>query len=711
MLFLDTETRSRLSLKTAGAARYSTDVQVIIVSWAKGYGPASVWDVLSGRPLPPALDEAIQAELDDPNGEVWAHQSYFDRTQTNAHNVLKRRIPLEKWRCTMTLALAHGLPGGLDKLCEIFKIDDDKSKLDGKELINLFCKPRKDGSFNDRTTHPEEWKKFLEYAKRDIPAMQEVHRKCPKWNYGGKGAVAQRETRLWFLDQRINDRGFAVDTDFARHAVRATEAEKKRLAARTHRITEGVVERATQRDMLLGYLLLEYGVSLPDLKADTIERRLEDPELPEFVKELLRIRLQATKASTSKYKRVLQMEVGGRMYGTLQFCAANRTGRWGGRGFQPQNLLRPTHKFPEIEMAIEAFKAECEDIAFTTPEGLDKDGKPYDPNNYTIMAYASSAIRSVIVAGPGKKLVVSDLSNIEGRMLAWLAGEEWKLEAFRAFDRGEGPDLYKVAYARSFNIDPSEVEDDSDERQIGKVQELALGYQGGVNAYVTMSATYGVDLEAMAAKAWDTIPRTALRDAQGVYAWAVQQKRTYGLSDKVYIVCEALKALWRQAHPETVTLWEQTELAAKNAILNPKVKFEAGKLSFIRDGNWLYMRLPSGRLLCYPHPKVEGNKISYMGFNVYSKRWHRIYTYGGKLVENGDQASSRDVLADAMPRADDAGYTLVLDIHDELMAEVPLDRDDLNDEGLSAILSTNSDWNLGLPLAAKGMTTTRYRKG
>src|SRR5690606_8780163 len=164
----------------------------------------------------------------------------------------------------------------------------------------------------------------------------------------------------------------------------------------------------------------------------TIERRLEDPELPEFVKELLRIRLQATKASTSKYKRILQMEVGGRMYGTLQFCAANRTGRWGGRGFQPQNQPRPTHKFPEIETAIEAFKAECEDIILTPPPG-----KEDDPN-FTIMAYASSAIRSVIVAAPGKKLVVSDLSNIEGRKLAWLAGEEWKLEAFRRFDRGEG---------------------------------------------------------------------------------------------------------------------------------------------------------------------------------------------------------------------------------------------------------------------------------
>jgi DNA polymerase len=423
-----------------------------------------------------------------------------------------------------------------------------------------------------------------------------------------------------------------------------------------------------------------------------------------MVKELLRIRLQATKASTSKYKRILQMEVGGRMYGTLQFCAANRTGRWGGRGLQPQNLPRPTHKFHEIEAAIEAFKAECEDFVLGVPPGK-------DPANYTVMAYASSALRSVIVAAPGKKLVVSDLSNIEGRMLAFLAGEEWKLEAFRKFDRGEGPDLYKVAYARSFNIDPNDVEDDSDERQIGKVQELALGYQGGVNAYVTMSATYGVDLDAMAAKAWDTIPAISRRDAQGVYAWATQQKRTLGLSERVYVVCEALKALWRAAHPETCTLWELTETACKNAIENPKVKFKAGKLSFFRDGNWLYMRLPSGRLLCYPNPKVEGGKISYMGVNVYNKRWHRIYTYGGKLIENADQAASRDKLAYAMPRAEAAGYWLVLDVHDELMAEVDDTRDDLNDKGLSAILSQNDDWDQGLPLAAKGMTTKRYRKG
>lgn len=707
MLFLDTETRSRISLKTAGTARYGTQVEVMIVTWADGYGPASRWDVTSGRPRPAALSELVARELSDPNGEIWAHNAYFDRTVLRSHNVLGVKLPLSKWRCAMALALAHGLPGGLDKLCEIFKIDADKSKHSGKEFIHLFCSPNKKGEFNDRRSHPEEWNKFLDYAQQDIVALQEIHRHCPKWNYGGAGAVARRETTLWHLDQTINDRGFAVDVDFATHAVRATTAEKKRLSDRTKEITADVVERTTQRDLLLGYLLLEYNVTLPDLKADTIERRLEDPELPEFVKELLRIRLQASKASTSKYKRVLQMEVGGRIYGTLQFCAANRTGRWGGRGFQPQNQPRPTHKFHEIEAAIEAFKYECEDIALGVPANC----KPGNEDNYTIMAYASSAIRSVIVAAPGKKLVVSDLSNIEGRKLAWLADEEWKLEAFRAFDRGEGPDLYKVAYARSFNIDPNDVEDDSDERQIGKVQELALGYQGGVNAYVTMSATYGVDLDAMAAKAWDTIPTVALRDAQGVWAWAVQQKRTLGLPERVYVVCEALKALWRAAHPETCTLWTAVENAARNAILNPKIKFEAGRLSFIRDGAWLFMRLPSGRLLCYPHPKVEGNKVSYMGVNVYNKRWHRIYTYGGKFVENGDQASSRDVMADAMPRAEEAGFPIVLDVHDELMAEVDRDRDDLDDKALSRILATNSAWNIGLPLAAKGMTTLRYRKG
>lgn len=680
-LWIDSEQFSPIPI-SHGTYKYATQAETMLLSWATGNESEEVWDATRYRDLPAQMVKALE-DAD----EIWAHNSFWDRTMLNlAPWWPKHLAPLPKWRCSMVQALLHGLPGKLDHLCQIFQLDEGLAKINGKEFIDLFCKPQgRKKTRATRETHPEQWKLFMEYAGRDIPSMREVSRLCPKWNIPG-------QVDLWHLDQRINDRGFAVDVEFALAAIAATTKAKDDLADRTLELTDGEVERATQRDRLLGFLLKEYGVDLPDMRADTIERRLEDPELPEHVKELLRIRLQASKASTSKYKRIEQMEVGGRMYGCLQFAAANRTGRWGGRGFQPQNQPRPTHKYPAIEQGIAAMKAGCVDLITDD-----------------VMALASSCIRSVIVAPPGKKIVTSDLSNIEGRMLAFLAGEEWKLQAFRNFDAGIGPDLYKVAYGRSFNVDPETVEDDSDERQIGKVQELALGYQGGVNAFVTMSATYGVNLDDLAQKVLPTLPPVTFREAQSVYAWASQQKRTYGLSKEVYVACEALKALWRQAHPMTEILWSAYESAARNAILNPRVQFPAGKCVFDRVKNWLRIKLPSGRYLCYPNPKIEGTKISYANVNVYTKKWHRTYTYGGKIAENIDQAASRDVMADAMPRAEDAGYEIVLTIHDDLLTETP-DRPEFNDKVLSKLLATNSDWNQGLPLAAKGMTVYRWRK-
>lgn len=682
-LWIDTEVFSWTPI-SHGTMKYASTAEVTLLSWARGDNLEDVWDATKYRDLPSDFEK----DLEDAD-ELWAHNAFFDRTLLNVAAPWwpKHLAPMSKWRCTMVQALSHGLPGKLLHLCQIFKIDASEAKTNGTDYINLFCKPQgKKRTRATRETHPKEWREFCDYAARDIPSMRRVHQLCPKWNQTAP------QVKLWHLDQRINDRGFAVDVEFARAAIRETEKEKKRLGDRTAEITDGEVERTTQRDRLLAYLLKEYDVSLPDMKADTIERRLEDPELPEFVKELLRIRLQASKASTSKYKRIDTMELGGRMYGGIQFRAANRTGRMGGRGFQPQNLQRPTHKFPAILEGIEAIKGGYVDLITDN-----------------VMALAASCMRSVIVAPKGRKLCISDLANIEGRKLAWLAGEEWKLDAFRAYDRGDGPDLYKVAYARSFNVSPESVEDDSDERQIGKVQELALGYQGGVNAFVTMSSTYGVDLDDLARKVLPTLPPIAFRDAQGVYAWATQQKRDYGLSKEVYVACEALKALWRQAHPMTEMLWGAYETAARNAILNPNIDFPAGKCVFRRIKNWLRVLLPSGRFLCYPDPRVDGMKISYANVNVYTKKWHRTNTYGGKIAENIDQASSCDVMTDGMIRVDEEGYDIVLTVHDEIMTETP-DTDDFSHKRLSQLLATNSAWNAGLPLAAKGMETHRYRK-
>jgi DNA polymerase len=452
------------------------------------------------------------------------------------------------------------------------------------------------------------------------------------------------------------------------------------------------VQRATQRDQLLRFLLVEHGVDLPDMKADTLERRLEDPELPEYIKELLRLRLSSTKSSTAKYARLLQQQVAGRMYFLLQIWGAQRTGRYAGRNFQPQNLPRPSLKFEEVEAAIEAVIAGCEDVL------LDD-----------IMEAMSSSIRSALVAGPGKKLVVSDLSNIEGRILAWIAGEEWKLDAFRAYDAGTGPDLYKLAYARSFNISPADVT--KEQRQIGKTMELALGYQGGVAAFVSMAASLGMDLEALARTAGFIIHTHALLDAVEMWQWAKRKGRTLGLAETVYVACEALKRLWRDAHPATVALWADAENAARSAILNPGQEFKAGRLVFDRKGAWLRMRLPSGRYLCYPNPKLEGEgqTIKYAAWNVYKNCWHYESTYGGKLVENACQGIAMDVLAEGMKMIEPFGYKIVLTVHDEIVTEVP-DEDDYSAEELSIFLSASSEWAEGLPLAAKGYESKRYRK-
>ena len=684
ILFLDTETFSPVALKTAGLARYATEVEVTIVTWAVDDGPVQVWDRSRDVNMPPSLNAAAR-DCD----RAIAHNSQFDETVCRADLPELAALLDGKWYCTMAQAYRHGLPGGLDKLSTVLQLHSDHAKdKRGLELIKLFCMPQKDGSRATRSTHPREWHEFLEYAKQDIVALREIHRKLPKWN------DSPEELALWRLDQKINQRGIGVDVEFARAALRATTAEQKRLTERTRTLTASVVDRTTQRDRMLAFLFAEFGVDLPDLKADTIERRLEDPELPEYAKELLRIRQQASKSSTSKYKRLLEMEVAGRLYFLLQYCAAYRTGRWGGRNFQPQNLPRPSLKYDEILVAIAA-------VIETAEEYVLED----------IMEAMSSALRSALIAGPGRKLVVSDLANIEGRGLAWLACEEWKLQAFRDFDAGIGPDLYKVAYGRSFGIDPETVADDSLERQVGKVLELAMGYQGGVAAFVAMAAVYGLDLAELAEQARPTIPRGVLLDAEGTYQWAVKKRLTHGLPQEVFVVLESLKRLWRGAHPATESLWGELETAARCAILNKNTVFEAGRLKFDRKGAWLRMHLPSGRFLLYPNPRLEGplQTIEFAGWDVYKRRWARVSTYGGKLAENATQALARDVMGHGMLRAEEAGYPIVLTVHDELVTE-PVDAPEFTAKGLSGLLASVPPWAQGLPLAAKGFESQRYRK-
>lgn len=249
-----------------------------------------------------------------------------------------------------------------------------------------------------------------------------------------------------------------------------------------------------------------------------------------------------------------------------------------------------------------------------------------------IMEVCSSLIRGTIIAPPGKKLVVSDLSNIEGRGLAWLAGEEWKLQAFRDFDEGHGPDLYKLAYAKAFRISPEEVTKFG--RSVGKVMELGLGYAGGINAFVTFANVYGIDLEVMANTAWDTLPPEKVKEAEDFLDWLAGKGTTFPMSRRAAITCEVFKRLWREAHPATVRLWHGLEDTFKEAIDSPGKTLRTGKFIIRRDGAWVRIVLPSGRALCYPFARLEGDQIVFKGINQYTRQWSDVKTYSGKLAEN-----------------------------------------------------------------------------
>jgi DNA polymerase len=694
-LWLDCESYSECDLKKAGTHAYAAhpSTEIMVVQWALDDGEPTVHDCTEWKAMDlanPPLE--LELLLEDPTVEIVAHNSMFDRTLIR--HCWGIDVPVERWRDTMVAALAHGLPGALGKLGPVLGIPEDQQKdKRGRELIQLFCKPRpKNQTLRraNRATHPKEWAEFVAYSRQDIPAMREVHRRLPVWNYRGG------ELDLWHLDQRINDRGFAVDLDLARAAIAATEREKARLKDATQDATDGLVDGPSKRDQLLAFILAEHGVDLPDMKADTLRRRMEDPELPDAVKLLIAIRLEATKTSTAKYKALeAAASPDGRLRNTLQFAGAQRTGRWAGRIFQPQNMPRPSNGFDEElqDLGIAALKEGYADAI-----GMDA------------MQLTADCIRGAIVAPEGKKLVVADLSNIEGRMLAFLAGEEWKLQAFRDFDAGVGEDLYKLAYARSFNVEPKTAT--GQKRQIGKVMELALGYEGGVAAFLTFAAVYRMDLAQLTDAVHLSAPKNALAAAYGIHDWAQKKGRnTFGLGTSTYVACEALKAMWREAHPATQALWKAAQDGVRDAIANPGVTFDIGEhLKARKDGAWLRLRLPSGRYLCYLQPKVgEKGEITYMGVNQYTRQWGRIKTYGGKLIENATQAAARDVMAAAMPTVEWAGFDIVLTVHDELITEA-VDGDRLTHRELAALMSQVPAWAPGLPLAAAGFETYRYRK-
>jgi len=654
-LHIDFETRSTVDLKKTGVYVYAEDPTTDL--WCACYcfddGPIETW-----RPGEPCPDAIAMHVLE--GGILYGHNAAFERTIW--HYILAPRYgwpepDVSQWRCTMVMAYAMALPGALENAAPAAGIEHRKDAA-GHRLMLQMSRPRKLAPLT-WWDDPAKIERLVAYCQQDVLVERELSKRLRP--------LKESELALWHLDQKVNDRGVFVDVALCNAAKTIVAATAEKLDAEMRVVTGNAVGACSNVGQLIAWARGQ-GADTESIAKDVLEELLAQ-DLPGPVRRALELRREAAKASVAKIEALLRgRSPDGRARGLLQFSAAS-TGRWAGRRFQPQNIKRPTLGEGDIDAAIECVRSGDVDLVemiFGAP-----------------LSVVGDCLRGMIAAPPGKKIVAADYANIEGRVLAWLAGEAWKLDAFRAYDDHTGPDLYKLAYGRAFNMQPGAVT--KPQRQIGKVMELALGYQGGVGAFQTMAVNYGVRLS-------DT-------------------------------EVERIRDGWRASNPAIKQFWWDLEKAAIDAVESP------GKTTAVRDirfkvaGSFLFMRLPSGRFLAYAYPEIQPKlmpwktddggevwkeSLSYMGVDSYTRKWERCFAYGGLLAENATQAAARDILADAMPRLEAAGYPVILTVHDEVVTEP--DESFGSVEEMVAIMTTLPDWAGNVPIAAEGFSAQRYRK-
>lgn len=757
-LFLDTETFSGVDLKKVGAYAYAEHptTEIMICTYAIDEGRVQTWDCTESPTMPRELRKALRRVSRKKAKIVMANGLLFDRL------VIREKwgidLPVGQIEDTMIMAFRHALPGSLDMQCQVLGVDAEHAKdKAGKALIKRFCKPTpktyKIRRYT-RETHPEEWAKFLRYAALDIVAMREVYWRIPDWGNTPK------EDEILLIDQLINDRGFHVDVDLANAAIKAVQAHKEELKEEAWERFGG---KLTGNDFLPALRDLAPAFTIHNAQKSTLNDLLEDPDFPDEGKVLIEMRLGASSTASTKYNPLVNgLSADGRRRGCLQYGGAKRTLRWAGKGFQPQNLARGEYS-DDHEGKIKRREGES-DVAFWVRSHMLTNGinsllRGTAHWAYDISKLTASTVRGCIIPAKGKKFVVADYSNVEGRGLAWIAGEKTALMVFRA-----GRDIYCETAGKMFGLDPEYIKANrKDLRQIGKACELGLGYGGGVAAFLQFAKNLGLDLYAMADVMKGTFPDHIWAAAKRGYEYArineakrppkpgkKDERPTYILPKNVWLTCDAIKRMWREAHPKTVAFWAELEDAVLCAIRNPGKAYWAGAnvrpdgkkaLKIVRTkakhdptfdeerddpnaaGWWLKIELPSGRIMSYPGialsvtteidedtgKKRTSTRIKYQGENQTTRQWGFQYTYGGKLTENIVQALCRDILAWSMPGVEAAGYEIVLSVHDELITEVP-DTDDYTTEELCALMCDLPVWAKGFPLAAEGDIMYRYRK-
>lgn len=656
-LSIDLETFSSVPIAKAGAQKYiaSPDFEILLFAYSLNGAPPVCCDIAQGELLP---DWVLDA-LCDPQCLKRAYNAAFEWGCLS--KFMGRQLPPEQWRCTMFHGLYAGYPAGLDATGRALGLPEDKRKLStGKALIRYFCVPctptkSNGGRRRNLPNHdPARWELFKEYNAQDVTTEMEIERRLslitvPDW--------LQRQ---WETDLLINARGVAVDMEMVNGALEIGATVRERLTQEAVRISGLSNPNSVQQ--LSAWLEQETGEEVTDLRKDTVAKMIaQAPDIPE-VQRMLEIRQELGKTSTKKYAAIEQAVCpDGRVRGLLQFYGANRTGRWAGRLVQVQNLPR-TYTQP-LELARNLVKQRKLDnlrlIYGSVPDTL------------------SQLIRTAFVASDGNVLIDADFSAIEARVISWLAGEQWRLDVFKTHGK-----IYEASASQMFGVPIERIKKGNPEyalRQKGKVAELALGYQGGAGALINMGA---LDMG---------IPEDDLPDI-------VQR--------------------WRDTNKRICDLWYKMNSAAVEAI-STGCSVGVGRLlvsceyDAAHEVEYLTVLLPSGRKLYYNSPQIGENKwggpsISYMGMDQTTKKWKRIETYGGKLVENCVQAVARDCLAQAIENLEKEGLPVVFHIHDEVVIDCRADTATLDD--VVNIMSRPIPWAPGLPLNADGWVGGFFKK-
>lgn len=644
-LHIDIETYSSTDLKKCGVYKYaeSADFALLLFAYAFDSDPVQVVDFLhEGIP-----DEVLEA-LTDEDTELHAHNATFERVCLRAAGMNTR---IEKWHCNAIKSAYCGLPLSLAMVSEAMGLGREGKSATGAALIRFFCVPCKPTNANGGRTRnlpehaPEKWQAFKEYCKQDVEAERVIHNRLSSVD------IPTSDRLMYILDQFINDRGVLVDTAAVRNFISIDQQHAKHLFAEMQRLTG--LENPNSVAQLKGWVEQQTGEQVEGITKKTVAELIG--KTTGVVHRVMQLRQQAAKTSTKKY--IAMLNYAGkdqRARGMLQFYGATRTGRWAGRGVQMQNL--PQNHLRNIDHDREMFRI----------HGYDSISLLYE----NIPIVLSQLVRTAFVAAPGKQFYVVDFSSIEARVLAWVAGEKWKIDVFNTHGK-----IYEAAASLMFNVPLQSITKNSTYRTNGKIAELALGYQGGVNALKAFGA---IEL----GMTEDSLPD-------------IVQK-------------------WRQKNPQIVKLWYSVENAAVECVKEKKaVVLQAGAiLKFSYRNGSLIIQLPSGRELRYYNAVLYEGKfgksaIKYKGMQDGKQVWGWVDSYGGKFVENIIQAIARDVLVQAMLRLHIHRYPIVLHVHDEVVVE---GAHELDLTKMIEIMTASIGWATGLPTNAAGFITRFYKK-